>query len=327
MTDDVSAQLHGESIVIDAHCDALGDVIYRGRRLGHRSSDGQFDLPRALEGGITAELLAVFHEPSRVGSPAEQSLRYIDSFFEEVGSFPHLATAATTAADIVRAKAKGKVALVLSMEGAEALGGSLAALRCYHRLGLRFLGITWNRRNEAADGIGELQAAGGLTRFGRELVSECNRLGIVLDISHLAPPGVRDVLELSEAPVVATHANSHALRPFPRNLTDFQLEAIAATGGVVGATAVPAFLGEEEMRAPLSSLIDHVEHMVRVMGEDHVGLGMDFDGVQDKRVEGIEDASCFPNVTRALVERGHSPARIQKILGGNFLRVFQQVAG
>jgi membrane dipeptidase len=327
MTEELSARIHRESIVIDAHCDALGDALYRNRRLGQRSQSGQFDFPRAAEGGITAELLAVFYEPSLAGAPAEQTLRYIDTLYSEVEASPDLVTVAMTAGEVVMAKAEGKVAAVLSMEGAEALGGSLAVLRCCHRLGLRFLGLTWNRRNEAADGIGELAAARGLTSFGEALVRECNRLGIVLDVSHLAPPGVRDVLALSEAPVVATHANCHALRPFPRNLTDAQLEAIAATGGVVGATAVPAFLGEEEMHAPLSALIDHIEHMVRVMGEDHVGLGMDFDGVQDKRVRGIEDASCFPNLTRALVERGHSPERIRKVLGGNFLRVFRQVAG
>ncbi len=212
------------------------------------------------------------------------------------------------------------------MEGAEALDGDLATLRVCHRLGLRFLGLTWNQRNQAADGWAERRTGGGLTEFGVALVKECNRLGIVLDLAHLAAAGVRDVLELSEVPVVVTHGNCHALWPRFRNLTDDQLEGVAAKGGVVGVTAVPAFLGEDEKRAPLSLMLDHVDHMVKVMGEDHVGLGMDFDGVRDSRVIDLEDASKLPNLTAGLVERGYSEPTIRKILGENFLRVFQQVS-
>ncbi|MGI5835468.1 MAG: dipeptidase, partial [Chloroflexota bacterium] len=217
--------------------------------------------------------------------------------------------------------------LVLSMEGAEGLDGDLGALRVFHRLGLRSLGLTWNWRNEAADGVFETRTCGGLTQFGIDLVGECNRLGILVDMAHLAPAGVRDVLEVSEAPVVVTHANCHALWPHFRNLTDSQLEAIAAKGGVVGATAVPAFLGQEESRCPLDPLLDHIDHMVKVMGEDAVGIGLDLDGVGDNRVEGLEDASKMPNLTVGLAERGYSESTIRKILGENFLRVFRQVAG
>lgn len=318
-------QLHRESIILDTHCDTLGRVLEGQRRLGERSELGQFDLPRALEGGLTAEVMATFFNDDRVGTGARQSLQFIDVFYQELEAFSDLASIALTGNDIRKAKQEGKVALMLSMEGAEGLEGDLRVLRtCYH-LGLRALGLTWNRRNEAADGIGELQTNSGLTNFGRALVKECNRLGILLDLSHLNPAGVKDVLELSEAPVVATHANAYAVHPHPRNLTDVQLEKIAATGGVVGVVPVPPFLGTYDEHAPLEPLFEHLEHMLSVIGEDHVGLGLDFDGVGEKRTEGIEDVTKLPNLTKGLLERGHQPELIQKILGGNFLRVFDAV--
>jgi membrane dipeptidase len=332
---DEVGDLHRASIVIDTHSDALGAVVRGERRLGERSIQGQFDLPRALDGGITAELLAIYLHDPRPGSCMRQTVEYLDAYHREVESFSDLAVAATKADDILRAKEQGKVALILSMEGAEALEGDLSFLRICHRLGLRSLGITWNRRNEAADGVGELRTGGGLSQFGVELVKECNRLGILIDMAHLAPAGVEDVLEVSEAPVVVTHGNCYDLWPgshevpWPRrrSLTDAQLEAIAAKGGVVGVTAVPAFLGNDEKRAPLGAMLDHIDHMVKVMGEDAVGIGSDFDGVRDARVEGLEDASKMPHLTGGLIQRGYGPQTIQKILGGNFLRVFRQVIG
>jgi membrane dipeptidase len=319
--------LHHDSIVIDAHSDALGAAINGERRLGERSDAGQFDFPRALEGGVTAEFLAIFFDPGSPGTGVRQMLQYVDTFYRETDAFSEMATRATVADDIRRAKIDGKVAAVLTMEGAEALEGDLSALRICHRLGLRVLGITWNRRNQAADGMAEARTGGGLTEFGVRLVEECNELGIVLDMAHLAPAGVRDVLELTQAPVVVTHGNSHALWPKYRNLTDDQLEGVARAGGVVGVTAVPAFLGEDEEHGHLSAMLDHVDHMVKAMGEDHVGLGMDFDGVRQARVQDMEDASKLPNFTRGLAERGYSANTIRKILGENFLRVFKQVCG
>ena len=326
VTDEVR-RLHADAVVIDTHCDTLGRVIEGQRRLGERSDLGQFDLIRAREGGLTAEVMATFVSGQRQGDGLRQSVDFIDVLYQELDAFPGLARIATSSADVHTAKLNGEVALFLGMEGAEGLGGNVRALRIMHRLGLRVLGLTWNRRNEAADGLGEMPHAGGLSVFGRELVRECDRLGILIDLSHLSPLGVSDVLGMAERPVVATHANAFAVHADSRNLTDAQLEGVAATGGVVGVVPVPRFLGPFEERAPFEPIFDHMDHMIEVIGEDHVGLGMDFDGVGPMRTDGIEDVSAMPNLTAGMLDRGYSHERVRKVLGGNFLRVFEQVFG
>lgn len=324
MTDSVQT-LHQEAICVDTHCDTLGRVYEGQRRMGERSQLGQFDLPRALDGGLSCEFMAAFFYEGRAGGPIRQSLHFIDVLYQELEAFAEQAMLVLTAADVREAKQRGKVGLLLSMEGAEGVAGDLRVLRTYYHLGLRSLGLTWNRRNEAADGVGELRTGGGLSEFGRRLVGECNRLGILLDMAHLSPAGVRDVLAISEAPVVVTHANCHALWPHARNLTDQQLEAVARQEGVVGVTPVPLFLGEDNLSAALATMLDHLDHMIEVIGEDHVGIGLDFDGVGEARTEGIADVSQLPNITAGLLERGHTPQAIKKIMGGNFLRVMEKV--
>jgi len=200
-------------------------------------------------------------------------------------------------------------------------------LRTVYRLGVRWVGLTWSLRNQAGDGVAEARTGGGLTRFGVSLVQEMNRLGMVVDIAHLAPAGVRDVFEICQGPVVASHANAHALCPVSRNLTDAQLAGVAASGGVVGVVYVPDFITDGEAPASLDMLLDHVDHIVRVAGLDHVGLGSDFDGFGDPPPVGLEDVSCVPNVTAGLLERGYGAEDVRKMLGGNWLRVIRQVVG
>ena len=317
--------IHQEAIVVDTHCDTLGQVFQGERALGESSSTGQFDLPRAIAGGLTAELMATFVDDPRQGCGSLQTLQLIDVFHEEIDAYSNLAVQAVTAEEILVAKRGGKVALILAMEGAEGLDGDLGVLRTAYRLGLRALGLTWNRRNAAADGVDEIRTGGGLSNFGVNLVKECNNLGIVIDLAHLSPKGIQDVLEITESPVVATHANCHTLMPHPRNLTDTQLEIIASQDGVVGITPVPPFLGENPEFSELDVLLDHLDHMVSIMGVDGVGLGMDFDGVGDKRVRDIEDVSKLPNITKGLAKRGYDKDAIKNILGGNFMRVFSSV--
>jgi len=321
-------QLHRESIVFDAHCDTLQEVLAGKRRLGERSEEGHIDLPRLREGGVTAQIFALFVSPTYVpGGAASQALRLLDVFYQELGENANQLTLATKANDIERAKVEGKVAGILSLEGAEALEGDLGVLRAFYRLGVRNIGLTWNLRNAAADGVDETRSSSGLTNFGVQLVQEMNRLGIMVDISHLSPTGVRDVLHISEAPVIASHSNAYALCSHRRNLTDEQLESIASKGGVVGVTFVPNFVTEDGNQATLKRVLDQIDYMVKTMGVDHVGLGSDFDGFFNAKVQGLEDVTRLPRLTVGLVERGYSEEDVKKILGGNFLRVFREVVG
>lgn len=328
--------LHAGSVIFDGHCDTLLAIRDGDRLLGERgqppadsdvATRQHIDLPRLLEGGVTAQVFACYvRQQSLPSNATNEALCLIDAFYQALDQNPDTLLLATMAADVERAKAEGKVAGILSLEGAEALEGDLTMLRIFYRLGLRALGITWNFRNQAADGLGETRTGGGLSEFGVALVQEANRLGVILDVAHLAPPGVCDVLELSEAPVIASHANARAMCDHPRNLTDEQLEGIAASGGLVAVTYVPSFLASPPQEASLERVLDHVDYIVKRIGVDHVGLGSDFDGFKGV-LPGLEDVSHLPALTAGLVARGYSDEEVAKILGGNYLRVFRQVAG
>lgn len=320
--------LHHDSTIFDGHCDTLLEVLAGKRKLHERSTEGHIDVPRLREGGVTAQVFAIFIEdhylPARA---AVQTLRLLDTFHNELTANEDALLLATKAEHIEQAKKTGKVAAVIGIEGAESLEGDLRLLRMFYRLGVRLLTVAWSRRNEAADGVQEARTGGGLTNFGLKLVEECNRLGIMVDVSHLAPAGVKDVLEASSQPVIASHSNAYALCSHPRNLTDQQLAALAEKGGVVGVTFVPSFIAEDRKEASLEKLLDHIDHIVRVAGVDHVGLGSDFDGFSPPPPPGLEDVTRLPGITAGLLYRGYSEEDVRKILGGNFLRVFRQVVG
>jgi len=326
-------QLHHASIVIDGHCDTLLGLQMREGGLPPylkhlEGQKGHIDLERLKQGGVTAQNFACYVRPQHLPSQAtRETLRLIDLFYRFQADHTDELCLATCASDIERAKREGKVAAILSMEGAEGLEGDLGVLRMMYRLGIRWIGLTWSLRNQAGDGVHELRTGGGLTQFGVRLVEEMNRLGMIVDIAHLAPDGVRDVFEVSQAPVVASHANAHALCPVPRNLTDKQLEQLAASGGVVGVVYVPGFITDGEDPATLDMLLDHIDHIVKVAGVEHVGLGSDFDGFFGPPPVGLEDVTCVPNITAALLRRGYDEDAVVKILGGNWLRVIRQVMG
>lgn len=321
-------KLHHDSIIFDGHCDTLLEVLEGKRTLGKRSKKGHIDLPRLRQGGVTAQVFAIFIEDGFLpAGAAKQTLRLLEVLQRELAENPDSLLLATKAEDIELAKRTGRVAAVVGIEGAESLEGDLSLLRMFYHLGLRLVTLTWSRRNQAADGAYESRTGGGLTRFGVELVQECNRLGVLIDISHLSAAGVRDVLEVSGQAVIASHSNAYALCPHVRNLSDEQLTALAAKGGVVGVTYVPSFLVEGGKGASLDNLLDHVDHIVQVAGIEHVGLGSDFDGFGPPPPVGLEDASHLPAITDGLVRRGYAEQDVRKILGGNFLRVFRQVVG
>ena len=243
---DSTMSVHESSIIFDAHCDTLLQVVAGNRRLTDASAEGEVDLPRLRKGGVTAQVFAIFIEDEWRWRATVQAMRMIDAFHQAVSESEGKLVLATAAADIEKAKASGSVAGFLSLEGAEPLDGDLSVLRLFYKLGVRGIGLTWNHRNQAADGVGESRTQGGLTSFGVELVKEMNRLGMWVDVAHLAPQGVEDVLEISQSPIVASHANAYALCPHPRNLNDSQLKAIAGTGGVIGVTFYRGFIATDQ---------------------------------------------------------------------------------
>ena len=321
-------QLHRDSIIFDGHSDFLYNAVNEGRRFEERSDGGHTDLPRLRAGGVSAQIFALFcldEDRSNEGNPTVESLRQVDAFYQMQERCADQFVFAGRAADIEAAKTDGRVAGVLGLEGIEPLAGDIGLLRVYHRLGVRNVGLTWNYRNHAGDGVG-VDDAGGLTDFGRLLVAECFQLGMMVDIAHLAPPGVKDVLEMTEGPVIASHANAYALCAHRRNLTDAQLDALAATGGVVCVTFVPGFITESPTEASLERLLDHIDYMVHCMGVEHVGIGSDFEGY-DGVTRGLEDVTRLPALTAGLAGRGYDALAIRGILGLNLLRVFRQVVG
>lgn len=322
-----ATQLHRDSIVIDTHCDTLMPVLAGRRSLGERSTDGHVDLPRLIEGGVTAQTFAIYHAWRNLKHRAtREALRSVDAFYRGIEANAAQLLQATQTTHIKQAKQEGRVAAILSIEGAEPLSGDTGVLRVFHRLGVRMISLTWNYRNSAADGLGITYGQRGLSETGVALVREMNRLGIVVDISHLAPPGVEDVLRITEAPIIASHVGAQSVCNHPRNLTDAQLEGVARTGGVACITLVPPFLVEDGTGATLTDYVDHMEHCIRIAGIDHVGLGSDFDGYGGVTT-GMEDTSCWPAVTQELAARGYSGNDIQKVLGLNLMRVFGQVMG
>ena len=319
--------LHFDALVIDGHCDSIGDQLENDRWLGDRSDKGHIDLPRLREGGIDAQFFACYvPTPFQRHGAFTHAMDRLDQLLLLEERLPEQFILVRRADDLARAKATGKIAGIAGLEGAEALDASIGALRQFYRLGVRNLGLAWNYRNAACDGVAESRTNGGLTEFGVKVVEECNRLGMLLDVSHLSPAGVADVLAVSRQPIIASHSNAYALCDHPRNLTNAQMEAIAARGGVIGVTFVNAFLNRENPEATtVDDVVAHIEYMLGVVGPDHISIGSDFDGCTTPT--DLNDATSYPLITQKLVERGHDPKVIRKILGENLLRVIRTVLG
>lgn len=384
---------HFDAIVVDGHIDvpsAMLDVGFdigsRGDRPGctdviaaysgslPRRGDGNycthFDLDRARKGGLDAAFFSIYVAADYVGKgaaegggPARRAFDMIAAVKDQVAAHADRALLATTAGDVRRAAQEGRFAVLMGIEGGYAIEDSLALLRAFHAEGVRYMTLTHTRHTDWADSSGGLYGPiagthGGLTDFGREVVREMNRLGMLVDVSHTADETVRDVLAVATKPVMASHSSARALTDHHRNLSDELLRAIGANGGVVMVNYYadfidPAFnatlpqryqrmaelgakLGddpridwmvEQETRArlprtPLSVLVDHIDHIAKVAGVDHVGLGSDFDGAPFMPV-GIDGVQDLPKLTAALKARGYSDADLAKILGGNILRVLE----
>ena len=256
------------------------------------------------------------------------ALQMVDAFYTSVEENKDKFVQVRNYEEIVRAKEEGKVGGLLSIEGAEPLMGDLGLLRVFHKLGVRMLSFTWNWRTEFADGLSASRTGGRLTPKGVEAMEEMRRLGVVLDVSHITDACFWDVVENTKVPFIASHSNCRDLCDTPRNLTDDMLRALAEKGGVTGMNYLPSFIvPRKEISAGrvvmIEDLVDHIDHIAKVVGPDHVGLGSDFDG--GGGFPGLDDTSKVPNITRVLVKRGYSDEDVKKILGGNHLRVFKKV--
>ncbi len=328
-------RIHKEAIIIDGHCDTILTVMGRGfmgqkpRDFFSRGETGMIDLPKLKEGGVTCQVMAAYiedqYKPTR---SARRALELLDGLHALVAGSDELRLA-TKASDIEAAKSAGQVSFLLSIEGGEAVEGSLALLRGFYKLGVRAVGLTWNQRNDIADGVGETSGGSGLTDFGVSLVKEMERLGMMVDVSHLSDTSFWSVDKVAERPYIASHSNARALASHRRNLTDKQIEALAKKGGVIGVVFASYFVDDNLDNVSVARLCDHIDHIKGIGGIDCVGLGSDFDGFSPAPGKPVvmKDASELGTLTAELVSRGYTEEEVRKVLGGNWLRVYRQVIG
>jgi membrane dipeptidase len=361
--------LHMRAIVVDTHDDTtqrlIGDKAFN---IGVRDKTGNIDIPRMREGGLDALFFSIWMGGDVTGPLAvKRALDQIDAVREAVRTHPNDLVLATTAAEIRRAAADRKIAALMGVEGGHMIAEDLAVLRIFAALGVRYMTLTHSLNTPWADSSGDKPAHDGLTAFGKDVVREMNRLGLMVDISHVADKTFFDTLEVTRAPVIASHSSARAIANAPRNMTDDMLRAVAKNGGVVMINYNAGFLSEEfrvATRSPAlqarfdevakrcgdnegcsipandrlshdamisgelpkvmwDKIVEHIDHVAKVAGVDHVGLGSDFDGAT--MPIGMEDASKLPKITDALLKKGYSDADIEKILGGNILRVMEAV--
>ena len=373
-------KVHQEAFVVDLHSDSIDRVLEDGSDFGILSETGHMDLPRLALGGVDLQFFSIWVGPNRQpmgeGDPDSSAIRahlMIDKLEEILEAYPDRIALATTARKAREIAATGKIAAAMGLEGGHMIENSLEKLEDFHRRGIRYMTLTWNNTNDWADAAKveteEGTRHGGLTDFGVRVVKEMNRLGIMVDVSHVSESTFWDVLEVVDRPVIASHSSVHAICPHYRNLKDEQIRAVAGNGGVIGINFYPAYLdsafnrlenqayetrkaeldslreayrdrpGEyyrrreeiigREMKGysvPMTAIADHIDHVVKLVGVDHVGLGSDFDGVPALPA-GMEDVTKLPELTRILLERGYDEAEIRKILGDNFMRVFEANEG
>ncbi|HKD03079.1 MAG TPA: dipeptidase [Terriglobales bacterium] len=377
----VSAQaraIHDSALVVDTHADTPQRFLDEGFDIGNTDPKdiGHISLDKARAGNLGAEFFSIWVDPrTNQGHFAQHTMDLIDSVYQQAARHPDRMMMAFSVEDIERAHKQKKLAALMGIEGGHSIENDIHLLRDYYRLGVRYMTLSWSNTNEWADSSGDINDPTvphhkGLTDFGRQVVLEMNRLGMMVDISHVADKTFWDTMATTKAPVIASHSSARALTDHARNMTDDMLRAVARNGGVVQVNFYSAFVDADYLRAsraqekekgaavaealekkraageavtyldsdrverewaaklprpPLKSLIDHIDHIARVAGVDHVGLGSDFDGVSGATPEGIDSAADLSKITQALVDRGYSADDIHKILGGNLLRVFREV--
>ena len=344
-------RLHDHSVVIDTHCDTTQRLLDETWDITRRHDDGHVDLPRIREGGIDALFFAVYAPPAtEPGAGIAAARRQIECVHRMIERHPRELAGARTAAQIRAAREAGRVIIVLAIEGGYLIEDSLDVLREYHAAGAAYLTLTHAFHTSWADSSGVHEALsphhGGLTDFGRDVIRELNRLGMMVDVSHVSDDTVRDVLDTSTAPIIASHSSCRAVSPHCRNLSDELMQAIAATGGVIQINFAAAFIDPKhppldpvaikrwwadlsgarkpvtDHVTPLSVLVDHFDHALQRVGPRHVGIGSDFDGVPSLPA-GMTDCSRLPHLTAELLRRGYREEDLAPMLGENVLRVME----
>jgi len=370
-------QIQNSAIVVDTHADTPQRFLDENFDIGNADpkDNGHISLDKARAGNLGAEFFSIWVEPSYKGQFAHRAVDLIDSVYEQAARHPDRMMMAFSVDDIERAHKQNKLAALMGIEGGHAIENDIRLLREFYRLGVRYMTLTWSNTNEWGDSSGDIddpkvEHHNGLTDFGKQVVIEMNRLGMMVDISHVADKTFYDAVASSRAPVIASHSCARALTNAPRNMTDDMLRALAKNNGVAQVNffsgfvdedyrkataalakdrdaAVEAFVAQHKAegktvtyveydrierewaarvpRPPFKSLIDQIDHIAKVAGVDHVGLGSDFDGVSGATPAGIDSAADLPKITQGLLDRGYGPEDIRKILGGNLLRVFGDV--
>ena len=313
--------------IIDGHTDYLLSLSSTGRSFLEESTEGHVDLPRARKGNIGAMISAVFIRNEFLPAHALiQTLLAVDLLKRIIDKSDGQMELITSHDQLVRCLNAGVFGAILHYEGAEAIDPDFAVLRLSYELGLRSLGLVWSRPTIFAEGVGPENRGKGLTGLGRELVRNCNEMGILLDVSHLNEPGFWDLIEASEKPFVASHSNARAVCDHERNLTDRQIKALAEKGGLMGINYATGFLVKGAQRSsdvPLSVLVDHIDHIVNLVGIDYVALGSDYDGAGVP--ESLKDAAHDWAIVEELDRRGYDRDSIAKICRDNWLRVLKEV--
>ena len=312
--------------VLDSHCDTPTQMM-RGLDVGKDNGWGHVDIGKLKEGGVDASFFALYTSAEMAPDTATRyTLEMLGRIYDALDIYKDSIALALTPEDALRNKEKGLVSIFIGMENGSPIQKSLSLLRMYHRMGVRYMTLTHNGDNEIADSAAEGRRWHGLSPFGREVVAEMNRLGMIVDIAHVSDETFYDVIGCTKSPIVSTHSCCRALAGHRRNMTDDMLRALAANGGVMQVNFYPAFLSDNyENKLPtVTDIADHIDHAVMVAGIDHVGVGTDYDGIEITP-EGMEDISKLPKLFDELTKRGYSENQIEKIAGGNFLRVFNEV--
>ncbi len=362
-------KLHFSSIVLDTHDDTTQRFFSKDYDLGKRNAQGHVDIPRMREGGMNAIFFSIWIDGRIMGPPAVQkALDQIDAVRGNVKRYSNEMALARTADDVRRAHAQGKIAALMGVEGGHMIGNDIRVVRIFADLGVRYITLSHFYNDKWADSSTDKPAHNGLTDFGKDVVREMNRQGILVDISHVSDKTFYDALEVSKAPLIASHSSCRALCNHVRNMSDDMIKALAAKGGVIQINYEKSFIDQAykdaydketggvaahvsdltkscnndeacisremakveqrltaEGKLPHVSwerIIDHIDHAVKLVGAEHVGLGSDFDGAD--MPDGMEDCSKLPKITEALLRKGYSDDDIRKILGENTLRVMEQ---